>query len=134
MKEPFGVLYMLVVPRDETPPGRFQSPELLSREQCLSFLHDFREFLEQDGRHNLWVAAADQSSLIVYDRHNVLYAYGPLAKFEEILRGNGFTENKEVRFPSPHTHHYHAVFDGQGTQLLTYWDWKVSPLRPSDEC
>ena len=55
MKEPFDLLYVLVVPRSEDAPGRYQTPFPLSREDILAFLHRFQHFLESDGRHHLWL-------------------------------------------------------------------------------
>jgi len=133
MKEPYGLLYVLVVPRTEQCGGRYQSPESVSRESAKTFLLQFQNFLEQDGRHHLWVGAVDKSSLLVYDRHNVLYAYGPLPAFEETLRAKGLREAQQIRFPSPHSHHYHDSFDVELDALIKHLAWKQSPLVDGDE-
>ena len=134
MKPPFGVLYVLVVPRNGSAErGRYQSPSPVSQEELHSFLRQFRNFFEKDGRHHLWVGSADKSSLLVYDRHDVIYAYGPIEPFRNVLERNGVRENDVVRLPVPHTHHYNAEFDEEEKRLLAYWPWKAFPLQEMDE-
>lgn len=133
MFEPFGILYVLVVPRSENEAGRYQTANSVSREQTLEFLTRFRDYLENDGRHDIWLASMSDSGQLVYDRHNVIYAYGPLLEFESILSGRGLTKVESVGFPSPHTHHYHAVFDQDERDVFQHWHWTQSPLRGGDE-
>jgi len=71
--------------------------------------------------------------MLVYDRHNVIYAYGQLVRFIAALELEGLTESKEVRFPGPHAHHYHPEFDSNEHAILKNEEWTVSPLRPGDE-
>ena len=71
--------------------------------------------------------------MLVYDRHNVIYAYGPLERFIAALESEGLTESKEVRFPVPHAHHYHAEFDVDERSVLKNEEWTLSPLHPGDE-
>jgi len=133
MSEPFGILYVLVVPRGGSDAGRYQIADPVSREQTEEFLQRFREYFENDGRHDIWIASVSDSAQLVYDRHNVIYAYGPLLEFENELLGRGLTKAEFVRFPSPHTHNYHAAFDQDERDVLHSWHWKQSPLRESDE-
>lgn len=79
--EPLLILYVLTVPRSENEPG----PYPLEREARREFLTSFAEFLERDGRHDFWLASPDGSATLVYDKHNVLYGYGPLDAFERVL-------------------------------------------------
>jgi len=133
MNEPYGLLYVLHTPRGgAAEAGRYQSPEPITRDQLFLFLEQFGSLLEGDGRHHFWVSAVDRSSLLVYDNHDVLYAYGPLDNFEAILREKGLTEVQEVSFPVPHAHHYNAGFDGMVDDLMNYWVWKRFPLQESD--
>jgi hypothetical protein len=132
MSEAFGILYVLVVPRGENEPGRYQTSNPVSREQAEEFLKRFREFFENDGRHDIWVASMSSPDQLVYDRHNVIYAYGSLPEFEKVLSGRGLTNVESVRFPSPHTHNYHAAFDQDEQDVLRHWDWRRSPLHESD--
>lgn len=133
MAEPLGILYVLTVPRGGSEPGRYQSANPVSKQEAEALLTRFRDFLENDGRHSIWVASMSESGQIVYDRHNVLYAYGPLREFEKLLLGRGLSRAQSVRFPSPHTHNYHAVFDQDERNVLRYWEWKGFPLHQSDE-
>ena len=50
------------------------------------FLREFGRFLCEDSRHDLWVRSHDDDATIVLDRHNVIYAYGPLDAFEAALK------------------------------------------------
>ena len=133
MNEPYGLLYVLQVPRNDTyPAGRYQSPEPISRGELGTFLRKFGTLLESDGRHHFWIMTIDKSAMLVYDRHNVFYAYGPLATFEGVLLRNNLQQADEVSFPDPHVHHYNAEFDEQALQLMNYWSWLKYPLQDSD--
>lgn len=124
--EPIGLLYVLVVPRTDREPGRYQSP-LLRRNDLDKFLDRFREFFEGDGRHHLWVLSPRGGPKIVYDRHDVLYAYGPIEVYERVLRALRLSEDL-VEIPVPHVHMYHQQYDSEEKAVLNYWDWKRSPL------
>jgi hypothetical protein len=133
MSEPVGILYVLAVPRGGSEAGRYQTASPVSKAQAEEFLKSFKEYFEYDGRHDIWVASMSGSDQLVYDRHNVIYAYGPLPEFETVLLARGLGKVEVVRFPSPHTHNYHAAFDQDERNLLRRWRWKRSPLRESDE-
>lgn len=131
--EPLGILYVLVVPRGGSEAGRYETASPVSKQQAEEFLSRFREYMENDGRHDIWVASMSDSDQLVYDRHNVIYAYGRLPEYENVLLGRGLKKVELIRFPSPHTHNYHAAFDQDELNLLRYWSWKRSPLRESDD-
>jgi hypothetical protein len=133
MAGPFWVLYVLVVSRGRGEQGRYQSSESQPGSAVDTFVKQFSTLLEKDGRHNLWVASESGSEMLVYDRHNVIYAYGPLAAFKQILAEIGLKEVPVVRFPSPHSHHYHQGLDTEEDRLLSYWAWRRTPLKESDE-
>ncbi len=133
MTGPFWVLYVLAVSRGRGEPGRYQSPELLPEDAVGTFLKEFSGFIEKDGRHNVWIASDQGSEMLIYDRHNVIYAYGPLASWKPFLIASGLSEVPAVRFPSPHSHHYHQGLDPEEDRLLAYWDWHHTPLKESDE-
>ena len=97
-----------------------------------SFLLEFREYFETDGRHHVWVMSVPESSTLVYDQHNVIYAYGPLQEFTEILNESGL-QRGTVRFPSPHSHNYNPENDDAEERLLQRWEWLESPLLPDDD-
>jgi hypothetical protein len=132
MPEPYGILYVLVVPRSEVEAGRYQAAGFKSRIETEGFLSRFKDFFENDGRHHIWIASPPGADTLVYDRHNVIYAYGRLPEFETIARNRGLLQVEAVKFPWPHTHHYNDAFDRDGGELLRYWPWVCSPLPESD--
>ncbi|MHB8485013.1 MAG: hypothetical protein ACYDCM_04660 [Candidatus Acidiferrales bacterium] len=133
MRPPFWVLYVLLVPRTgSNHPGRYQSPNPLTAVQLAIFLNRFREYFEQDARHHIWISEAHGSSLLVYDNHNVIYAYGLLENYEKALRLKGFEEAPEVVFPKPHSHHYNPECDKDETDIVNYLPWTLSPLKEAD--
>jgi hypothetical protein len=135
LQEPFWLLYVLVVPRGSSEPGRYQSENSFTFVQLKQFLSEYSSFLEKDGRHNLWIRPASGEGLLVYDRHNIIYAYGPLDGFIRILNSFELTESKEqfLRYESPHVHRYHSEFDRDEEQILSQYKWTRSSLRPGDE-
>jgi hypothetical protein len=132
MREPYFLLYVLHTPRSDVAPGRYQSPEPVSRDLLTLFLSEFSDFLEGDARHDLWISSFDKSSLLVYDRHQIVFAYGLLDFFKSVLNEHGLHEIDAVRLPDPHTHHYNQEFDLQAAELMNYWSWKYSPLQDCD--
>jgi hypothetical protein len=133
MNDPFGILYVLVVPRGYGDAARYQSSEPVVRQSAIAFLTRFEKFFEGDGRHHLWLASISNSDQLVYDKHNVIYAYGNLPVFEELLDRRGMEMVDEVRFPSPHIHNYYPEFDEEERNLLRYWEWKQLPLAENDD-
>ena len=133
MKPPFLLLYVLAIPRGGGEAGRYQNNYSFTAQQVREFLSSFTAFLEGDARHSLWIRSSDQG-MLVHDRHNVIYAYGPLGRFVEVLDAAGLAESEEVRFPSPHVHHYHAEFDLDENRLLRNKEWwTLSPLQDADD-
>ncbi|MBV9084863.1 MAG: hypothetical protein JOZ62_19465 [Acidobacteriaceae bacterium] len=135
MQDPMWLLYVLVVPRGGTEAGRYQSSQPQSREQLRVFLRDFGLFFETDGRHNLWIRSVGDGSMLVYDRHNLIYAYGHLEEWKLVLRHMGMIQAgpRDLYVPVPHSHHYHESFDNEEHRLLSYLPWRRSPLHEQDE-
>ncbi len=133
MTEPFGFLYVLTVPRGQGVAARHQSLEPVIRQDSIEFLSRFKQFFEGDGRHHIWMKSSSSSDQLVYDNHNVIYAYGQLPAFEEILSQRGKEKVESVRFPMPHIHYYNSEFDEDERDLLCYWQWKQFPLHDSDD-
>lgn len=131
LPEPFGILYVLVVPRGGHEPARYQSPYPTDRAETLGFLNEYQEYFERDGRHHLWVMSLPASSTLVYDNHNVIYAYGPLERFQSVLERRGLRRG-DVRFPVPHTHQYNSEYDALEDQVMGHWPWKPFPLQADD--
>ena len=118
--EPFGILYVLVVPRG-TQPGRFQLKHWLDRGSLDSFLEQYRKYFEGDGRHDIWIKP-DDDSLIVYDRHEILYLYGELDDFCRVLENQGYDEGN-VRVDFAHEHHYNHEFDSEQFSIVDSGDY-----------
>jgi hypothetical protein len=131
LNPPYFILYVLVVSRLRNEHGRYQSPLLETKQEVVDFLLDFKEYLETDARHHLWIGAMDNNGTLVYDQHNVIYAYGPLNAFKQTLLKLDFTE-EEFSFPAPHCHHFHDSNDAFEQELLSYWDWYLFPLEDND--
>lgn len=129
---PFYCLYVLVISRNGEQPGRYQSPWLESRAKLLDFLLEFKRPLEADGRHHRWVCSPDAGATLVYDRHNLLYADGPIEQFGARLRQLHY-EEAPVAMPFPHVHYFHATADQPISELLHYWEWQHFPLEEVDE-
>jgi hypothetical protein len=131
LPEPLRLLYVLVVSRrQEHSEARYESPEL-RRGDVSAFLCSYRTFLESDGRHHLWLANP-AAGCIVYDRHEVLYAYGPIASYVAVLEEHGLAEGV-VDIPAPHWHAYHPEYDDDERTLLTRWAWVEKPLNEEDQ-
>lgn len=130
---PWHLLFLLTlrVP-DRWEAGRYASPPIADFASIQDFHRQYRPMLEGDGRHHYWIGNASQSGLLVYDHHNVIYAYGPLRRFEVLLRQGGFEERK-VEFPVPHIHLYHPEHDEIVAGMLARYPWIYSPLQDGDD-
>jgi hypothetical protein len=69
---------------------------------------------------------------VVWDRHNVICAYGPLERFAAALDERGFRAGA-VTVPVPHQHHYRAECDALAADLVRGRAWRHSALQPEDE-
>ena len=112
LPEPLWVLYVLVTPRSEAAAGRYQSATPHTREEVLALLDRFEKYFACDGRHNLWLAAPPAGQLVL-DRHEVIYAYGPIAEIVARLKEKDFAEVEMIRVPVPHSHHFHEEMDAE---------------------
>lgn len=130
---PWFLLYVLLVPRlGDRQPGRYQSEPFESHAFLDSFLRSFRCFFEGDGRHHVWVGSAANDGTLVYDQHDVIFAYGPLDQFKAILVSRGFRES-EFWFPAPHTHAFLPENDAEEERLMAEIQWQRYDLQPGDE-
>jgi hypothetical protein len=129
---PFFILYVLVVSRLGNEYGRYQSPLLETKEEIINFLLDFKEFLETDGRHHLWIGTSSNNGTLVVDQHNVIYGYGPISRLKKTLNELEFKE-ESFDFPAPHVHHYHDSNDKFERDIMDYWEWYRFPLEENDE-
>jgi hypothetical protein len=131
LKPPFHVLYVLHTPRGGSEPGRYESPEL-DQGELVGFLRHFAPFFAGDARHDVWVHSMDDDSTVVWDRHDLIYACGPLQRFESVLERSGLRSSGLVQIPDPHAHHYHPEWDASERELVGLFDWRVTPLREPD--
>ena len=116
MEEPFRILYVLVVTRSGAREGRYESVDL-GLEEVEGFIESYRDALEHDGRHHFWVHSMGDNSTLVFDRHQVIYAYGLLDAFGKILEDCGYrpgTVDRNYR----HAHNYHPLFDNDQASIV----------------
>jgi len=130
LSPPLDLLYLLHTSRCGSELGRYQSPPL-KKETLRALANEFSEFLSTDGRHDVWLHSRSPESTLVWDRDNLIHAYGPLDRFVEVLQREGLVEG-DVSIPVPHTHHYHARFDDDERRILEHFEWTRTPLKPSD--
>jgi hypothetical protein len=131
LQPPFSLLYVLHTSRGEAQVGRYQSPSLTS-EEVFAVLAQYAEYLLTDSRFDLWIYSSVDQSTIVLDRHNFLFVYGQLDKFERYFAAFSFSSGELPRFGA-HQHAYMSEFDADAVSLLVRYDWVHSPLRPEDE-
>lgn len=128
---PYDILYVLLVPRGEGQAGRYQSPQVY-REDLDAFLTRYGNYVRSDGRFSLWVHSASSKATLVWDRRNIIYAYGPLPHFEHELGSIGFRPGS-IKIPAPHEHHYRQEYDADAAAILSHFEWHQSPLQPGDD-
>lgn len=131
IEPPYFLLYVLHTPRGEGQAGRYQSPSL-SLSEFQSFLERYSTFLSGDARFDIWAHSPSENATVVWDRHNLIYAYGSTERFAMALRKLGFEQGTpNVTFP--HQHHYRAELDADAASVLKAFEWRYSPLHPEDE-
>jgi hypothetical protein len=123
---------VLLVGRTGRETGRYQAPDPLTSDELRSFLTEFGGFLEEDGRHAFWIGSEVGEGTLVYDQHNVIFAYGPIRAYREMLERRGFVE-QNFSYPNPHAHRYHVDLDATEERLLTTFEWLRTPLRENDD-
>jgi len=128
---PFGILYVLLASRLGYDDARYQNPEPIDYDELELFLWTFQLFLEQDGRHHRWVISLSGEGQFIFDRHNIIFAYGNLERYESYLMTAGFRRGS-VEVQVPHAHNFHAEYDSSEDELMKYWEWKKFPLQADD--
>ena len=131
LSSPFYILYVLVVSRVNNERGRYQSPLIETEEELIDFLLGYKPYFENDGRHHVWICTVNNSGRLIYDQHNVIFAYGNTKKYLAILDEDGFKES-EITIPSPHAHAYNESNDNFEKSLMEIWDWSIFPLSEGD--
>jgi hypothetical protein len=131
-QENYFLLYVLLNPQNQNyRRGRYESPAPLSFAQVSAFCRTFQEYLETDGRHHLWIGSTVGAGTLVYDHHNVIFAYGDLNAYRDVLARLGLSEGA-VRIPETHSHHYHPCNNAKEDEMSKYWNWKYYPLQHAD--
>lgn len=130
LEPPYVLLYVLHTPRGEAQAGRYES-DALHADQLRSFLARFHGYLAGDGRFDLWALSTREKATVVWDHHNQLFAYGPIAQFASRLRALGFHPG-ELQVPDPHEHHFREEYDGHASEVFTALRWTHFDLEPED--
>lgn len=128
LEPPYSVMYVLAVPR-RSEPGRYQLDRTLELDELRLMLEPYRAFFEGDARHHLWIYSHPSASTVVYDLHNLIYAYGPLNRYIEVLEQAGLREG-DVELPFPHYHNYFEEFDADEERIIRSHSWKRTGLLP----
>ncbi len=127
LREPLFLLVVMRVPRVAEEAGRWESVAL-TKAELARFAARYGELFEDDARAQLWVGEIDGVGMLVLDEHDLIYAYGPLHRFEQVLRERGYTTG-DPRVPEPHEHHYNHQFDALEGELRRDWAWnRILPL------
>lgn len=128
---PYFILYVLHTPRGEGEPGRYKSPAL-SNEEFIGFMRKYADFFQGDSRFDIWAHSQSSDGTVVWDRHNLIFAYGPITIYEQALEKLGYSQGK-LSLEFPHVHFYRTEFDDFAKSLLNYFKWEYTPLQPEDK-
>ncbi len=127
---PYEILYALLA-ADEDSEGRYVWPSKLDFGAVSRFMNRYRDFFEQDARHDVWIRSEANEAQVVYDHHNVLYLYGERELFEGILVAEGLTPGS-CEIPYPHFHNFKKEFDGDQDEILATPGIVKFPLTEQD--
>ena len=127
----YYVLYVSLISHTGKKPGRYQSP-ILSKDDLDLFLHTHKDFLENYGGQHLWVGHPENNDLIIYDQHNIIFAYGDIAGYRDVLNAENFREGS-FSIPCPHSHSYESSLMPYEDDLFAHFDWVWSELQDGDD-
>lgn len=128
--EPFYILYVLHTPHS-CEEGRYQSGAL-TYDEVSTLLNCYKDFFENDARHDIWIHSPETNTTIVYDRHNLVYLYGFTGQHLHIIEQKGL-KKESIHIPCPHVHCYNAEYDNLESRLLNEYQWKRTPLHEEDK-
>ncbi len=131
LEPPYGIVWVLTVPRGGSKEGRYATMPEFSLDEVSVFLRAYCDSFECDGRHAIWVGDTD-GRFVVYDQHNWLHCYGPVDRHEQALRRLGFTEGTP-ELTVPHSHLFHDEFDEAERIMTAAFEWHLSELQPGDD-
>jgi hypothetical protein len=126
---PFAITYVLEDKhRTSYREGRYRSPSL-TRQQVDFFLEKFSDFIQNDGRHHIYVSCSTSGGAVIYDQHDFFFVYGSLDQHMLRLRSEGFRPTAyDLR------EHAHAIKGDSAAldELLRFWPWAYSPPEITD--
>jgi hypothetical protein len=127
----YYLLYISLVSHTGKNPGRYQSP-ILSKDDLDVFLYTHQTLLEGYGGQHLWIGHPKNRELLIYDQHNIVFAYGDIAGYKDVLIAEGFREG-QFSIPCPHSHSYDPFLTQYEDKLFDYFDWVYGELREGDD-
>ncbi len=127
----YYMLYISIISHTGKEPGRYESP-IVDYLTLKDFLVEYRELLEGFAGHHFWIGNPDGKELLIYDQHNIIFAYGQNERFEGKLLDRGFVAG-QVRIPSPHGHSYPSNFVEREDELFRHFNWNYYELQEGDE-
>jgi hypothetical protein len=122
LRQPLFLLVELRLVLATDVPKRYES-EALSLPEVAAFFEDFDGFFTHDGRASAWIGSTDGDGLLVLDEHDLIYAYGLLGVFEDVLLARGFAPGF-AEIPEPHGHHYPAQWSAEELRLAGTVTWR----------
>jgi hypothetical protein len=129
MAEPYALVYVLHECYTFRPEGRYQAPHPLSAVNLGAFLTSFSDFLEEDGRHSLFVLSGSEPSVVELDRRGVVTAFGPIGKWPSLLTRLGLSEGTVAAPPRKPRIPAH---DQSEARILAAVDWQWNSLELGD--
>jgi hypothetical protein len=127
----YYLLYVSLVSHTGKNPGRYQSP-ILSKDDLDVFLYTYKDILEGYGGQHLWIGHPLNNDLLIYDHHNIIFAYGNIAGYREVLAAEDFKEG-EFSIPCPHSHSFNPLLTQYEEKLFAHFDWVFSELQDGDD-
>ena len=131
LAEPYLAIYVLLESGTLRPEGRWQTSQPLSRDGLENLLDRFAPFLDDDGRHALWIISGGEPAGVALDRRGVVSVHGSaVERALPVLTAHGLPE-AELVLPAAKTRR--AELDLEEARLLALLDWTWFPLEPGDD-
>jgi hypothetical protein len=129
--EPLYILVALLVPRATGEGGRYESV-VKDHTEVAAFLDEFETFFSTDPRAQVWVGQSDGGALLVFDEHDLIYAYGALDRFERVLTKQAVPRGRPT-IPAPHVHPFDPRNDEYERRLVRRGWNRLLPLEEGDQ-
>jgi hypothetical protein len=132
LAEPYLAIYVLLESGTFRPEGRWQTSQPLSRDALSNLLDRFAPFLDDDGRHGLWIISGGEPAGVALDRRGVLAVHGSgIERALPVLAAHGLAESAALALPAPKGRR--ADLDLEEARLLALVDWTWFALEPGDD-